>query len=81
MLDVYKLLQSSNYKERFQGEYYQLKDRVEKLGAMLEKWDRGELNFEPTTEKEVLKMQLQHMQAYLAILKHRAEKEEIEIDF
>lgn len=39
---VIKLMQSDDYKDRFKAEYYQLKDRLEKLSAKLEK-DREEI--------------------------------------
>ena len=39
---------SADYKERFHAEYYQLETRHEKLKAMVEKWDKGELSFTPT---------------------------------
>lgn len=40
--DTATLMVSSNYKERFKAEYYQLKIRLEKLKYMLQKWDNGE---------------------------------------
>lgn len=43
-----KLMTSSDYKERFQAEYYQLAIRLAKLQAMLDKWDKGQLTFKPT---------------------------------
>ena len=39
--DTATLMVSSNYKERFKAEYYQLKIRLEKLKCMLQKWDNG----------------------------------------
>ena len=35
---IIKLMQSDDYKDRFKAEYYQLKDRLEKLSATLEKY-------------------------------------------
>ena len=46
--DTIELMQSEDYKERFKAEYYQVKIRLEKLEAMLDKWDKGELDFTPT---------------------------------
>lgn len=37
--DTATLMVSSDYKERFKAEYYQLKIRLEKLKCMLQKWD------------------------------------------
>lgn len=39
--DTATLMVSSDYKERFKAEYYQLKIRLEKLKCMLQKWDNG----------------------------------------
>ena len=39
--DTATLMVSSNYKERFKAEYYQLKIRLEKLKCMLQKWDNS----------------------------------------
>ena len=41
------MMSSVDYKERFAAEYYQLENRYVKLNAMVEKWDKGELNFVP----------------------------------
>ena len=38
MEKIIELMQSENYKDRFKAEYYQLKDRLEKLSAKLEKY-------------------------------------------
>ena len=46
--DTVTMMDSADYKERFRAEYYQLVIRYKKLLAMLDKWDTGELNFEPT---------------------------------
>ena len=40
--DTATLMVSSDYKERFKAEYYQLKIRLEKLKYMLQKWGNGE---------------------------------------
>lgn len=36
--DTATLMVSSDYKERFKAEYYQLKIKLEKLKCMLQKW-------------------------------------------
>ena len=71
------LMCSPDYKERFKAEYYQLKIRYEKLKAMCEKWDKGELDFTPTCPKYVLRLQFFHMTDYLCILEERAQLEGI----
>ncbi|MGL4453298.1 MAG: crAss001_48 related protein [Sarcina sp.] len=80
MKNINELLNSKDYKDRFKGEYYQLEDRVIKLGNMLDKWEDGTLEFEPICEKELLKQQFFCMQKYLSILELRAWKERIDLD-
>lgn len=75
-----ELMNSSDYKDRFKAEYYQLLIRYNKLKAMCEKWDKGELNFEPTCSRELYDKQLNTMWSYLAILQERAGIEGIVLD-
>ena len=48
LIDTVPLMNSEDYKDRFKAEYYQVYIRFVKLKAMLEKWDKDELDFEPT---------------------------------
>lgn len=50
LADTAEMMMSKDYKERFRAEYCQVVIRYQKLKAMLEKWDNGELNFTPTQE-------------------------------
>ena len=50
--DTVQMMNSADYKDRFEAEYYQIVIRYEKLKAMLEKWDKGELNFTPTCPRK-----------------------------
>lgn len=70
---------SKDYKERFKAEYYQLKIRYEKLNKMVDKWDKGELNFTPICDRYIYSYQLSTMENYLEILVFRAKKEGIEL--
>ena len=74
-------MQSNDYKERFLAEYYQLKIRFEKLKAMLEKWDKGELNFTPACNLRygIYNLQIKAMADYIATLEIRAMIEDIEL--
>lgn len=45
--DTIELMNSSDYKDRFKAEYYQLKIRYTKLHAMLVKLEAGKLDFTP----------------------------------
>lgn len=77
--DTATLMVSSDYKERFKAEYYQLKIRLEKLKYMLQKWDNGEINFTPSCPRSVYDVQVKSMQDYLAILEARAVIEKVEL--
>lgn len=74
-----ELMNSSDYKERFKAEYYQLKIRYEKLHNMCEKWDKNELEFTPTCSRFTYARQLNAMAFYLKILEERAVVEKIEL--
>lgn len=73
--DTVVMMESSDYQERYKAEYYQLKVRVEKLTAMLEKYATGTLSFTPSCSYEVLFEQLVYMRGYMRILKERAKVE------
>lgn len=77
--DTATMMQSEDYKERFKAEYYQNVIRYEKLKAMLEKWDNGELNFEPTCPRSTYNMQVKAMTDYIAVLESRAVMEGIRL--
>lgn len=72
-----KLMLSSDYKERFRAEYWQLKARYMKLHNMVVKYEAGTLNFTPSCSLELLKHQKRAMGEYLNCLEIRAEIEEI----
>ena len=75
--DTVELMNSEDYKERFIAEYKQLIIRYKGLRNMLDKWDRGELNFKPTCPRSTYNMQIRAMEDYMAILEARAVMEEI----
>ena len=52
--ETVSLMQSTDYKERFKAEYFQLKIRYDKLKAMVEKLDSGERSEERRVGKECL---------------------------
>ena len=74
------LMTSANYKDRFKAEYYQLKIRYEKLSTMLDKWDKDELGFTPTCDRQIYTTQITAMNMYLDVLEERAKIEGIELD-
>lgn len=77
--DTIALMQSEDYKERFQAEYYQLKIRAEKLHDVLVKYDAGTLEFTPTCGIAVLKKQMEAMRNYIYWLEVRATMEGISV--
>ena len=70
--DTIDLMQSEDYRERFKAEYQQNVIRFQKLRAMLEKWDKGDLNFTPTCPRGVYNLQIRAMADYIAVLEARA---------
>lgn len=78
--DTVRYMSSTDYKERFLAEYFQLQIRVEGLTRMLEKWEDGVLEFTPTTPKAIFISQLDVMTKYLEILRKRAEIEGINLE-
>ena len=66
-----------DYKVRMKNEYWQLKDRYNKLHTMVTKYEAGKLDFEPTCSLELLTKQKAAMGNYLHCLEIRAEIEGI----
>lgn len=79
LIDTVPLMNSEDYKERFIAEYYQVYIRFVKLKAMLEKWDKDELDFEPTCPYSTYEMQIKAMRDYIAVLEARAVMENIDL--
>ena len=74
------MMNSSDYKERFRAEYYQLLIRFEKLSKMLQMFQDGDLPFSPECPEKLLKEQKEIMWKYLALLRIRAEIEQIQLE-
>ena len=74
------MMNSTDYKERFKAEYNQLAIRYKGLKTMLDKWDNGTLQFEPTCPRSTYNMQIKAMADYLAVLEARAVMENIVLD-
>lgn len=77
--DTIDLMKSSDFKDRFKAEYYQLDIRTKKLSDMLDKYKAGTLEFIPKCNIEILSVQHEFMRAYLRTLKDRAAIEGIEL--
>ena len=78
--DTAFMMLSPDYKERFKAEYIQLKIRLDKLSAMLEKHRAGSLSFIPTCPISLLEEQESVMKMYRSILLERAKIEGITIE-
>lgn len=78
--ETVEMMNSSDYKERFRGEYFQLKTRMNGLGAMLKKYKEGTLNFKPSCTYDLLNSQLRVMTQYKMTLEERAKVEGINLD-
>lgn len=76
--ETIKLMESSDYKERFMAEYFQLEIRMTKLRNMVNNWEN--LNFIPTCPKKLYIVQLEGMNQYMEVLKKRAELENIKLN-
>ena len=80
LAETVEMMNSTDYKERFKAEYNQLVIRYKGLRAMLDKWDNGTLQFEPTCPRSTYNMQIKAMADYLAVLEARAVMENIVLD-
>ena len=77
--DTVEMMNSSNYKERFKAEYYQLDKRINGLTIMLNNYWEGSLQFKPSCSYDLLHEQLVYMKNYKRMLERRAEIENIEL--
>lgn len=73
-----ELMRSDDYNDRFAAEYMQVRIRMDRLQKMLDKWDKGELGFEPTCPRSTYDLQLSAMSVYAMILEARAKTEGIQ---
>ena len=80
LADTVEMMNSSDYKERFKAEYAQLVIRYYGLRNMLEKWDNGTLEFEPTCPRSTYNMQIKAMTDYIAVLEARAVMENVDLE-
>ena len=67
---------SPDYIDRMEAEYAQARIRMVKLLDMLEKWECGELDFEPNCPRQLLEAQFGVLSAYVAILEEREKYED-----
>ena len=78
--DTVEMMGSSDYKERFRAEYFQLKIRMDGLAGMLIKMENNMLDFIPHCSYDLLNGQLKAMNLYASYLEERAEIEDIDLN-
>lgn len=74
------MMNSSDFKERFRAEYFQLKNRIDGLNNMLDKYRKNELTFKPKCNIKILDGQLNSMKSYMTHLVERAKIEGISLE-
>lgn len=80
LVETTHLMCSTDYRDRFLAEYWQLRIRYTKLSKMVQDWDEGNLTFTPTCPRAVYDTQLQSMYQYLDVLAERARLENIDVE-
>ena len=80
LVETVEMMNSADYKERFKAEYAQLAIRYYGLRNILEKWDNGTLEFEPTCPRSTYNLQIKAMTDYIAVLEARAVMENVDLE-
>jgi len=78
--ETVKMMDSTEYKDRFRAEYFQLKIRMDGLSTMLKKYKEGTLPFKPSCSYDLLNAQFKAMDLYTSFLEDRAKIENINLD-
>lgn len=73
------MMLSPDYRQRFKAEVRQTLTRLDKLTAMLERAEKGTLDFTPTCPLFLLRKQADAMNEYLQCLYLRARLENIKL--
>ena len=74
------MMNSTDYKEIFRAEYFQLKNRIEGLDKMLDGYRKGTLEFTPKCTLKMLDGQFNAMKMYKTHLEERAKLEGISLE-
>jgi hypothetical protein len=69
----------TEWQKRFVIEYHELRGRFAKLDEMIQRYEKGQLEFEPKCPIDLLKHQRSVMWEYLSILEQRARIEEVKL--
>lgn len=73
--DTVKLMLSDDYKDRMKAETLQVMIRKKALEEILEKHDKGKLEFKLTTPVQTLRKQLVFMDEYEGVMRRRCSQE------
>lgn len=71
---------ASGYQDRMRVEYRELTVRAGRLRGMLQRYADGTLDFEPVCPISLLSRQLDVMDAYANLLRHRAKIEHVDLE-
>lgn len=77
LIDTVPFMASESYVDRFKAEYMQLTIRISRLKNVLYEYDR--LPFKPKSSKQLLRVQLEAMRSYKAVMEHRALAEGVDL--
>jgi hypothetical protein len=77
LIDTVPFMASDNYNDRFKAEYMQLCIRINRLKAIVSQYDH--LPYQPKSSKQLLRVQLEAMRSYKAVMEHRALAEGVDI--
>lgn len=80
LTETIPLMTSEDYRDRFKAEYWQLKNRTEKLQAMLTADEVGTLPFKFKCSRTLLRDQLRKSRDLAGILATRARVEGINLE-
>lgn len=69
----------NEWQKRFVKEYHELRGRSAKLDEMIQRYEKGQLEFEPKCPIDLLKRQRSIMWEYLSTLEQRARIEEVKL--
>ena len=79
LADTVTMMNSTDFKERFRAEYFQLQNRIEGLDKMLDGYRKNTLTFTPKSSIKLLDGQMRAMIVYRTHLEERAKIEGIDL--
>lgn len=80
MTDTIKLMNSTDFKDRFKAEYHQLQNRIESFDKSLQDIRHNKASFEPKSNIKLLDGQMRSMISYKTHLEEIAKLEGIDLN-